>query len=95
MLPVRDESGVLVARWSFGNTIALVVVSLLPVYLGLASTLYLCAAVVGGVWFLWRAAQFLRASTRDAAARKLFFTSIGYLPLVLTALVIDRIFFPR
>jgi protoheme IX farnesyltransferase len=95
MLPVRDETGVLVARWSLGNTIALVVVSLLPVYLGLASTLYLCAAVAGGIWFLWRAIRFLRASTRDAAARTLFFTSIGYLPLVLTALVIDRIFFPR
>jgi heme o synthase len=93
MLPVRDEAGGRVAAWSLVTTIALVVVSVLPVVMGLATFVYLGAAVLGGAWFLWRAIGFMRASTRDKAARQLFFTSIGYLPLVLTALVIDRIYF--
>lgn len=93
MLPVLDESGKRVALWSLLNTIALVVVSVLPTILGLATYYYLAAAVLGGVWFIWRALVFLRPSTRDIAARKLFFTSIGYLPLVLCALVADRLIF--
>lgn len=93
MLPVRDESGGKVALWSLINTIALVIVSLLPVWLGLATSVYAAAAVGCGGWFLWRAIGFLRAEFRDFAARKLFFTSIIYLPLVLGALVVDRIFF--
>lgn len=90
MLPVRDEKGGWVSGWSFVNTLALVIVSLLPVALHLATWWYGAAAAACGVWFIWRAAKFLPAQGRDAAARKLFFTSIGYLPLVLGALVADR-----
>ena len=91
MLPVRDESGAWVAGWSFANTLFLLVVSVLPTVLGLATLYYAVAAVAGGLWFLWRAALFLRPAGRDAAARKLFLTSIAYLPLVLIALVADRL----
>ncbi len=93
MLAVLDQSGVWVARWSFANTFLLVAVSLLPTVLHLAGYCYAAVAAAGGVWFLWRAARFLRAEGRDAAARKLFLTSIGYLPLVLLALVADRLFY--
>jgi protoheme IX farnesyltransferase len=93
MLPVRDESGRSVALWSLMNTVALVVVSVLPSVLGLASPYYLIAALLGGLWFLFRAFAFMRAEGRDQAARKLFFASIGYLPLVLCALVADRLIF--
>jgi protoheme IX farnesyltransferase len=34
---------------------------------------------------------FLHPDGRDVAARKLFFASIAYLPLVLGALVVDRV----
>ena len=91
MLPVRDESGRQVAVWSLVNAVALVVVSVLPVWLGLASKAYGLAAALCGAWFLWRAIVFLRADGRDVAARKLFFASIIYLPLVLGALVADRL----
>lgn len=94
MLPVRDESGGKVAVWSLVNTIALVVVSLLPVFLGLATRGYGLAAAVCGAWFLWRAIVFLHPAGRDPAARKLFFASIIYLPLVLGALVADRLLVP-
>lgn len=94
MLPVRDESGSYVAAWSLINTVALLIVSELPVFLGLASKAYGIAAGLGGAWFLWRAIVFLRPETRDVAARKLFFASIIYLPLVLAALVADRLLMP-
>jgi heme o synthase len=91
MLPVRDETGHRVAAWSLINAVALVVVSLLPVTLGLASKAYGLAAALSGAWFIWRAIAFTKPETRDPMARKLFFTSIFYLPLVLGALVADRL----
>jgi heme O synthase-like polyprenyltransferase len=39
--------------------------------------------------------MFIRAENRDLAARKLFLTSIAYLPLQLGALVADRLIFSR
>ncbi|MDB6095268.1 MAG: protoheme farnesyltransferase [Verrucomicrobia bacterium] len=93
MLPVRDESGAWVAGWSFANTVFLVGASLLPSFLGLATPYYAFAAAVAGLWFLWRAGNFLKPATRDAAARKLFLTSIAYLPILLGALVADRLIF--
>ncbi|MSU23737.1 MAG: protoheme IX farnesyltransferase [Opitutus sp.] len=90
MLPVRDEAGGRVAAWAFFNTLSLVLVSLLPVALGFTTRWYGAIAAAGGAWFVWRAAGFLRAEGRDVAARKLFLTSIAYLPLVLGALVADR-----
>ena len=93
MLPVRDEAGGKVALWALVNTVALGVVSLLPLYWGLATWLYGSVAALGGGWFLWRAIVFLRPEGRDRAARRLFLTSILYLPLVLGSLVADRLIF--
>jgi protoheme IX farnesyltransferase len=93
MLPVRDETGNWVAVWSLINTVALVVVSVLPVFLGIATKAYGIAAALVGAWFVWRAIAFTRRDARDPMARKLFFASIIYLPLVLGALVVDRLVF--
>lgn len=93
MLPVRDEKGNRVATWSLVNTIALVAVSVLPVFLGFTSKAYGIAAALAGAWFVWRAIAFMQRETRDVMARKLFITSIIYLPLVLGALVADRLIF--
>lgn len=90
MLPVRDEKGGWVAAWSLLTTLALVAVSVLPWTLGLATFWSGGVALAGGAWFLWCAVVFLRAEGRDQAARKLFLCSIAYLPLVLGALVADR-----
>jgi protoheme IX farnesyltransferase len=93
ILSVRDEAGAYVAGWSFTNTLLLIIVSVLPTFLGLASRWYLLVAILAGGWFLWRALVFMRPKQRDGAARKLFFASIFYLPLVLGALVADRVVF--
>ena len=94
MLPVRDESGGRVAGWSFTATLCLVAVSLLPTALGLTGTGYALAAAAAGAFFLWRAAQFLRPNGRDGAARRLFLYSLAYLPILLGALVADRMMHP-
>ncbi|HMD60784.1 MAG TPA: UbiA family prenyltransferase, partial [Opitutaceae bacterium] len=91
MLPVRDESGGKVAIWSFAAALALVLVSVLPTVLGLASAWYGAAAFAVGACFLWAAAAFLRPASRDAGARRLFLFSLAYLPLLLGLLVGDRL----
>jgi protoheme IX farnesyltransferase len=93
MLSVRDAGGGRVAAWSLTSTMALVAVTALPVLLGLCGVLYGVAAAGLGAWFLRRAVAFMRRNERERAARRLFFASILYLPLLLAALVIDRILF--
>lgn len=93
MLAVRDATGGRVAAWSLVNTVLLVAVTLLPAFLGYCNALYGVAAAGLGAWFLWCAVRLLPAERREAAARRLFFASICYLPLLLGALVIDRILF--
>lgn len=90
MLTVIDPSGNKAATWSMVNAAALVAISLLPVALGQSGWFYGATAIVFGTWILVRAYQFVAADNRDAAARKLFFNSIIYLPAVLFSLVIDR-----
>jgi protoheme IX farnesyltransferase len=93
MLPVRDASGRTVAIYALSATVLLVLLTLLPVYLGLDSVWYAAAAGGCGLWFIWRAFEFLQAEVREFAARRLFFASIAYLPMTLGALVVDRILF--
>jgi len=93
MLPVRDASGRRVAGYSLVAAVLLVLLTLLPVYLGLDSVWYAAAAGGCGLWFVWRAFEFLQAEVREFAARRLFFASIAYLPMTLGALVVDRIVF--
>jgi protoheme IX farnesyltransferase len=93
MSTVVDPSGRLAARDSLLFTILLVICSLLPVVLHLATPVYGLVAAISGGWFLRRAWAFSRATAdgRDAPARRLFLASIAYLPLTLAALVVDRL----
>ncbi|MFA5057439.1 MAG: heme o synthase [Opitutaceae bacterium] len=93
MLSVRDAGGGRVAAWSVANTALLVAVTLLPVALGYCGPAYGVAAAGLGAWFFWRALAFLRPAGRETAARRLFFASIFYLPVVLAVLVVDRMVF--
>ncbi|WP_309005221.1 heme o synthase [Pelagicoccus sp. SDUM812005] len=90
MLTVVDPSGKKAGIWATVNAVALLVVSLLPIFFGLCGWLYTIVAAVFGVWYLIRSIAFATATNRDGVARKLFFNSILYLPAVLFTLVIDR-----
>lgn len=89
MLSGSDPSGARVAREAFAFTVGLVLATFLPVLLGQATWAYGTIAGVTGAYLLKPAARFLRATQRDAAARRLFLASIAYLPAVLVALVLD------
>jgi len=90
MLTVVDPSGRKAGIWATVNAVALLVVSVLPIFLGLCSWFYTSVAAVFGIWMLARSIAFAIAKKRDGVARKLFFNSIFYLPAVLFTLVIDR-----
>jgi len=89
MLSNVDTTGRKVAIQAFIFCLALVISSLLPVFLGYASWIYGLIAVIAGVYILRPSISFLNAENRDTGARRLFFASIFYLPALLFPLVLD------
>ncbi len=88
MLPVvaGDKA---TARWIFGNTVLLVISTLLPVFFGKLGLLYGVIALGFGLRFLQLNWHLLRDQSR-AMAKKNFFFSMQYLAGVFLAIVIDR-----
>jgi len=93
MLSLRDPSGKTVARRSLLWSVALLLVSLLPVALGEAGWLLGLAALALGLYLLRKAIAWVREPSRDLAARGLFLATIAYLPTYLGALAVDRFLF--
>lgn len=69
---------------------ALLPVSLLPAVLGGAGGIYLATAVAGGLAFLASCLAFVR-TVGARSARRVLLVSVAYLPVLLLALVLDRI----
>ncbi|MGI9659580.1 MAG: heme o synthase [Gaiellaceae bacterium] len=89
MLPVvRGDSET--ARSIVRYSVAMVLVTLLPVLTGTLTWLYLAVAVVLGGAFLWLAVRLLEQLTRDRSKR-LFTFSLAYLALLFVAMAIDPI----
>jgi len=88
MLPAVDPDGTRTGHQSVSHTLALLIASLCPFLFHLAGPIYLAAALVLGIGYLACALQFARRLDL-ASARRLFFASIIYLPLLLIALVLD------
>ena len=88
MVSTNDPTGTRTGIHAVVSALILLPVSLLPAWIGHSGIFY---AVVAGVLSLVFIAAALRfAQQRDRTrARVLFFTSIIYLPLVLTALAVD------
>ncbi len=87
MLSVEDETGASVGRQAVAWSLALLVASALPVWLGLVGLAYALAASVAGLALLGSAGHFaFRMSGRTA--RTLFMGSNFYLVVVMIALVI-------
>jgi len=88
MLPCVDEA--LTARQMVVYSLGLLPVSLMPVPLHIAGTMYFGSAVLLGLAFLSFAVSCAATRThRDA--RKLFFASIIYLPVLLAIMMIDKV----
>jgi protoheme IX farnesyltransferase len=90
MLPNVDADGSRTAQQAIGNTLALIIASLCPFAFGLTGKIYLAAALVLGLGFFWCAIQFSRQMTL-LRAKQLFFASIIYLPLLIAALVGNKL----
>ena len=89
MLPVIEPDGKRTGRQAVAYAAALLPVSLLPALVGINSPVYFPVAFVLSSGLLWLAIRF--ASERsDATARRLFFGSITYLPLLMAVMVIDH-----
>ena len=90
LLPIIEPDGASTGRQAVMYAAALLPVSLAPVAAGMAGNAYLAVAAVMGIGFLALAARFawLRTATD---ARRLFFGSILYLPLLWIAMVINRV----
>jgi protoheme IX farnesyltransferase len=86
MLTVVDPEGRRAGRQAVIYALALVPVSLVPAMVGVSGTVYFGIALALGVALLWLAVQFATLRT-DAAARRLFFGSIIYLPLLWGAMI--------
>lgn len=89
MLPVIEPDGRSTARQAVLYTAALLPLSLAPTLIGMAGTLYFAGALALTLLFLALAVRF--AFTRAAIdARRLFFGSILYLPLLWILMIADR-----
>jgi len=89
MISGDDQSGERSASQSVFFCMILFVVAGLPAFLGIATVFYLLAELVLGAVFVAVAMRFLKTRARSDA-RRLFITSIIYLPLLLGALVLSK-----
>jgi protoheme IX farnesyltransferase len=90
MLPAVDPEGRRTGRQAVSHTLALLLVSLYPFVSRLAGPVYLVSALALGTLFAWQAFVFARGLTIPQA-RRLFFVSILYLPLLLGMMVLDKV----
>ena len=89
MLPVVDPDGLSTARQMVLYGLALLPISLLPTVLGVAGEWYFVGAALLGLWFV---GMTIAAASRRSPARasRVFLASVGYLPVVLGLMVLDR-----
>lgn len=89
MLPAADPSGRLTAMASLLYAVALLAVTLLATLLGLTGWIYAGGALLLGLWTIHGAWAMLRHRS-DEKAKRLFLSSVLYLPLLMGLLVIDK-----
>ena len=89
MVSRDDETGTRSASQSVLFCILLLLVSGIPAFLGVVNSAYLLAELVLNGLFIFVAMRFLRTQA-VTDARRLFLTSIIYLPLLLVALVLTK-----
>lgn len=90
LLPVVDPTGKSTGRQIVSNCLALLAVGLLPTLIGFAGAIYFFSALVLGSIFLWYGVS-LALSGSPAAARRLLFASLLYLPLLLGVMALDKV----
>jgi len=90
ILPVIDPQGLSTGRHVVTHCLALLAVGLLPTLIGLAGLVYFVVAFVLGLVFLGFGIDLARSYT-VAAARRLLFASLVYLPLTFLLMALDKV----
>lgn len=90
MLPVIDPTGVRTFRQTLIGCLLLLPIGLLPSAMGISGQIYFAVALLCGLGFLALGIKLVLKPTRENA-RKLFFGSLIYLPVVLVAMMVDRL----
>ncbi|HEX9445343.1 MAG TPA: heme o synthase [Candidatus Binatia bacterium] len=89
-LPIVEPDGRSTGRQIIAHSLALLTVSLLPTLIGIAGGVYFIAALALGAGFLACGVR-LALAPSPAAARRLLFASLIYLPALLVVMALDRI----
>ena len=89
LLPVVHPDGKSTRRQIVSNSLALLVVALLPTLVGIAGILYFFAALVLSVCFLAFGIK-LSVSPTTVSAKRLLYASLIYLPLVFLVMALDK-----
>jgi protoheme IX farnesyltransferase len=90
MLPVLEPDGRITARQIVIFSFMLLVASLAPFFLQMASVVYLIGAFVLGFWFFVESIRTARKRTKESA-RRLLLVSVIYLPLIYGLLVLTKL----
>ena len=90
MLPVLEPDGRSTGRQSLVYAAALLPVSLAPTAIGMSGDVYLSGALVLGLAYAWLTFTFARSRSMQDA-RRVFFASIIYLPLLWILMIADKL----
>ena len=90
MLPVLEPDGGSTVRQTFGFTLALVAISVLPFVIGLSGLFYLVGVLILGLGFIKSAYMFYRLRTNQTA-RRVLLASVVYIPLFVACIVLDQL----
>ncbi len=91
MLPERGRYGDPANLLTVAAALALLVVGLMPALMRFAGLLYVPVAVVLGAVLLFRCLQLVLGGSTSAAAQRVMKVSLAYLPVVLLAMVLDKV----
>jgi protoheme IX farnesyltransferase len=89
LLPVIEPDGRSTGRQAVLYTAALIPLSMMPTGIGLATARYLVGAIALGAVLMFLSVEFF-ANRNQPTARRLFFGSILYLPILWALLVFDH-----
>lgn len=90
MLSVQDDHGTTTFQQAALYAVALLPVSLVPTLVGVTGPVYFFGAVALSGWFVWVALSAMRERSTQQA-RRLFLTSVWYLPALLGLMVVDKV----
>ena len=89
MLPVKDTRGEVTVQVILTTSLMLLPLGLTITAIGVAGWWYAGVSVLMGLWMAWNALKLYLNRNRDQA-RRVFFSTLAYLPVVLGVMVLDR-----